>query len=286
MEVIMTTSELLKQYRLRANKTQKEWAGSAISPSFYSKVEKGLNHISADDLINLLDYNGISAAEFFGNLKPKKKLQYEREQELIKLLNDVYYQNSSSELERLKHIIEHEKLPNQKLLSVLVNIVSALMNNSVEKLDSDTKSVIKDNIFRIDNFDFKSLSTYCSFMRFYDLDSNLLITRKIIRQFQTSTDVRIQSVVLGIIANLLFLCIEKGHYEETDAFIQTANSIPTRPESFFYKNILFFLENFINYHFTGNYSYLEKCQKSIDIISALNMVGYSKELTRFITENK
>lgn len=36
----MTTSELLKQYRLRANKTQKEWVGNTVSPSFYSKVEK------------------------------------------------------------------------------------------------------------------------------------------------------------------------------------------------------------------------------------------------------
>ncbi|MEB3363124.1 helix-turn-helix transcriptional regulator [Lactobacillus sp. R2/2] len=63
----MTTSELLKQYRLRANKTQKEWVGSTVSPSFYSKVEKGLNHISADNLIDLLDHNGISAANFLAN---------------------------------------------------------------------------------------------------------------------------------------------------------------------------------------------------------------------------
>lgn len=37
----MTTSELLKQYRLHASKTQKEWAGTASSPSYYLQGGKG-----------------------------------------------------------------------------------------------------------------------------------------------------------------------------------------------------------------------------------------------------
>ncbi|QYN55723.1 XRE family transcriptional regulator [Lactobacillus panisapium] len=36
----MSVGELLKKYRIEKMKTQKEWAGNVISPSFYAKVEK------------------------------------------------------------------------------------------------------------------------------------------------------------------------------------------------------------------------------------------------------
>ena len=36
----MTIGALLKEKRLAADKTQKEWVGTIISPSYYAKVEK------------------------------------------------------------------------------------------------------------------------------------------------------------------------------------------------------------------------------------------------------
>ncbi|RMC40351.1 XRE family transcriptional regulator [Lactobacillus sp. ESL0233] len=138
----MTTSELLKQYRLRANKTPREWAGTAISPSFYSEVEKGLNRITADDLIKLLDYNGIPAADFFAELNPEKKLQYDREQELIKLMNDSYYQNSCSELTRLERIITQGNLPHRQDFLLMIKDYIALVTDTITELDTTTESLI------------------------------------------------------------------------------------------------------------------------------------------------
>ncbi|RMC23450.1 MULTISPECIES: helix-turn-helix domain-containing protein [unclassified Lactobacillus] len=149
----MTTSELLKQYRLRANKTPREWAGTAISPSFYSEVEKGLNRITADDLIKLLDYNGIPAANFFAELNPEKKLQYDREQELIKLMNDSYYQNSCSELTRLERIITQGNLPHRQDLLLMIKGYIALVTDAITELDTTTESLIKEKIFNIAKFD-------------------------------------------------------------------------------------------------------------------------------------
>lgn len=54
----MTTSELLKQYRLHANKTQKEWAGTAIGPSYYLQGGKRPQPNHCRYLIKLLDYSG------------------------------------------------------------------------------------------------------------------------------------------------------------------------------------------------------------------------------------
>ncbi|MBA1394604.1 XRE family transcriptional regulator, partial [Lactobacillus sp. XV13L] len=131
----MKVNELLKHYRLMANKTQKEWAGTAISPSFYSKIEKGLNRITADDLVSLLDYNNISAAEFFENINLEKSLQYDREYELKKLIGEAYYKSSLDKLKHVKAMIEQETLPNKKDLLVLVKGYIALVNNNVAELD-------------------------------------------------------------------------------------------------------------------------------------------------------
>lgn len=64
----MTIGELLRECRVSQNKKQKEFAGEILSPSYYSKVEKGKHKITAKDLISLLIYNQISVKQFFGRL--------------------------------------------------------------------------------------------------------------------------------------------------------------------------------------------------------------------------
>lgn len=122
----MEIGKLLKQYCTRANRTQKEWVGNIISPSFYSKVEQGANHIVTNDLLDLLDYNNILPEQFFNELRPKRQLEYEFEQELRKLMINAYYQSSTKDLERLKQLIEQGNLPNKKNLLLTINGVIAL----------------------------------------------------------------------------------------------------------------------------------------------------------------
>ncbi|BDR61257.1 helix-turn-helix domain-containing protein [Lactobacillus xylocopicola] len=282
----MKTNELLKHYRLLANKTQKEWAGTAISPSFYSKIEKGLNRIAADDLINLLDYNGISVAEFFENINLEKSLQYNHEYELKRLINEAYYESSLSKLEHIKTLLEQGRLPNKDNLLTLVKGYIALVNNNIDDLDEKTKSAIRNRIFNISDFDQQTLATYCNFMRLYDLDSNFLIARKAIKKFSASNSLDVQIRVLGIITNLLFLCIENKRYAETKSLFVMAKSFPNRPELFFHKNLLLLLKNFVKYHTTGNSIYIDECQKSVKIVIFLGMPEYGKELERFLKENK
>ena len=47
---MMKISELLRHYRLQQAKTQKEWAGNVVSPSYHSKVDR----ITVEDLVELL----------------------------------------------------------------------------------------------------------------------------------------------------------------------------------------------------------------------------------------
>ncbi|MBI0034003.1 helix-turn-helix domain-containing protein [Lactobacillus sp. M0396] len=55
----MTIGELLKEFRIRNLKTQKEWTAGIVSPSYYSKVEKGIHRITAEDLLAILTANQI-----------------------------------------------------------------------------------------------------------------------------------------------------------------------------------------------------------------------------------
>ncbi len=50
----MNIGEALKQYRTNAGLTQKEFTQNILSPAHYSKIERNLHEISANDLLKLL----------------------------------------------------------------------------------------------------------------------------------------------------------------------------------------------------------------------------------------
>lgn len=67
----MMIGSLLKEYRLKQNKSQRKFIGSIVTQSYYSKVEKNISQITADNLIGLLQYNNISVQEFLITLVKK-----------------------------------------------------------------------------------------------------------------------------------------------------------------------------------------------------------------------
>lgn len=123
-------------------------------------------------------------------------------------------------------------------------------------------------------------------MMFYDLESNLLITRRVIKQFQGSNDVNTLEMILSVIGNLLIQCIEENEYDETKFLIITADQISTRPGLFFYKNVILLLKNMVKYHYEPKNEYLKICQIAIENFSLLGMNEYGKELNQFFEQQK
>lgn len=275
----MTIGNLLKKFRLNKEKTQREWIGNIISPSYYSKVEKDIHRISAEDLVSLLNYNSVSLIEFFSELNSSKQSKYNQERELMTVITDAYYRNSKKELLKLKELVDKSDLPNKGTDLLYLDAYIANVNN--EDLNDIEKKALKDQIFSRPNFDKSKLVLYCNFMMFYDLESNMLITRRIIKQFQGSNDVKTLAMVLSIIGNLLIQCIEENEYEGTDFLIIAADQIDTKPELFFYKNVILLLKNMIKYHYKTEAKYLDICRRAIDNFSLLGMPEYGKELERF-----
>lgn len=65
----MDIGDALKQERINLCLTQSQMAGNVVTKSFYSKVERNLCSIRADDLLNILDLHNIDYSSFFQKFK-------------------------------------------------------------------------------------------------------------------------------------------------------------------------------------------------------------------------
>ena len=275
----MTIGQLLKQYRIESSKTQKEWAGNTISTSYYSKVEKDQHRITAEDLIALLRANNIKLWEFFGKLSQEDKVRYDENRDIGEAMNEAFYHNDKDQLKDIKNVIANSEIADKEDQLLFINAIIALVgNHNVENLDEKDQIELKEKIFNISDFDESKLALYCNFMTLYDLDNNLLISRRVITQFRYSGNSNVQETILAIVINILFMCIEENRYKETEFFIQAADQISTKPNLFFYKNCIFILKNIVNYHYERKVEYLTKARMAIDHISSLGMPEYSKDM--------
>ena len=62
----------LKKIRTIKGLTQFQFAHNVVSESFYSKVERGKNEITASDLLRLLKVNHISRADFLAEVDSRE----------------------------------------------------------------------------------------------------------------------------------------------------------------------------------------------------------------------
>lgn len=91
----MTIGEALKQTRLRAGLTQKEMAAGIITPSAYSKIERGVHSVDAEVLIRILSEHHFDVTGFFAQLN----FQTSKEEPNFELLNQISFaQNKQTNL--------------------------------------------------------------------------------------------------------------------------------------------------------------------------------------------
>ncbi|WEV51778.1 XRE family transcriptional regulator [Lactobacillus sp. ESL0731] len=279
----MEISELLKKYRMAQKKSQQEWSGDIISRSFYAKVERGVHRISFEDLLNLLNFNHISVIEFINKLSSDNYPSNEKEKHLYHYIINSYYQKSETNLINAKEQVANSNLFNKKELLILINSLIALVNNNFDKIDKASKVEIETTLFNIENFNEFNLKLYCDCMHFYPLQTNLIISKNIVQKFLKIE--KLQISVLGIISNILGLCIEHNYYSETDFFIDSAAQITTRPELFFYKNMIEFFKSMIAYHYDHKKYHLEYCFWVIKTIKTNGMPEYAEDLKKYLYQN-
>ena len=280
----MTIGALLKQYRLENGKTQKEWAAGIVSPSYYSKVEQNKHRITAEDLIAVLRANQIGLWDFFQKLDDSEQQQFDEFKFVDHAINQAWYQNDQAKLKEIRQYVEDSTMANQDKWLLYLDAVEVEINNQPEKLSAEKRARLQEWLFDFTDFDETKLRVYINLMPFYDLDSNLLFSKKVIAKLQKSDKSRHQTELLGIIGNLLIDLIKAKRYEDTGWLIEAAAKVATRPELFFYKNALLVLENMVNYHFDHQDKYLEKCEWAIKNFTLIGMPEYGSEVDSFFRQ--
>lgn len=273
---------LLKEYRLKQNKSQRKFIGSIVTQSYYSKVEKNISQITADNLIGLLQYNNISVQEFFNSFSQKSDNSYRQTKELENMMIEAYYTNNIEQMHNIKKIIQESTLSeyDKNYQTLMTNGLLALMN---PKLNSEKlTSTIKNKIFDIPSYTQDKLMLYCDFMQFYSLSDNEIITRNILKQYQSTNDSNIQELILAIVCNILIFSIENDKFENVSYFLNKIQNIKTTPQLLFYKIDIEFFKNIIKIKNSNDAKKINKCKNIIKTLQDAGMKEYSNELKKFI----
>lgn len=277
----MTVGDLLRYYRVNQNKTLKEFAGSIIDRSYYSKVEKNIHQISINNLIDLLNYNQINTTEFIGKLDPNYENYQSKLQTQRKLMEEAYYQVDKNKLQEIKMLVsesdfsEKDKEMQTLIASGFIELLSP--DNPNQKL----RDKIKKQVFEIPNFNSTKFMLYCNSMRFYSLSDNKTIVKRLIEQYKNYESKIVQKSLISIVINILIFSIEENDFKNMDYYVSFVNNIPTNPDIFFYKNIMEFFISFIQYKNKKDKSALKDCNLIIENISIAGMPKYAKELSEF-----
>ena len=280
----MTIGELLKEFRIRNLKTQKEWTAGIVSPSYYSKVEKGIHRITAKDLLAILTANQIKPWDFFNKLSPDQA-QDNVASFIEDEVNRAYYQNDIQKIRQIRQYVAESDFKDQEKMLLLIDFELADAENKVADLSEVKKNKLKSWLFDQNDFDEKALRIYINLIPIYDLKSNLLIGKKVVEKLKNVSKPRQQEELLGVICNLLMICIEQQAYNEARYFVKAAKNVKTRPELFFLKNVLVLLENMISYHFEHKSEYLSKCKWAVKNFTLLGMPEYGEQIKIFFNEN-
>lgn len=286
----MTIGDLLKEYRIEQGKYQRDFTnnGMIVSQSFYSKVEKNLNKITAESLLELLNYNNIPLWDFFGRLTPSDDLRHRQIKYFNNVLVEAYYENNKKKIEKLKPVVKESILSDRDKEEELLIIEAwlELMKNTSDKPNNELRKKIKERIFNIPNFTETKVVLFCNFMHFYDFESNKIISKKIIDQYLSTSNIKLQVAVIAIITNIAAFSLEDGKENEALDFIAKAKKIKIRPELVFYKLALLFFENIINYRLKKNKKNYQQSKGIVDTLFLLGMTQYGTILKELLLKYK
>lgn len=284
----MTIGELLKQYRIEQGKKQKEFIAGIVSPSYYCKVEKNTHRITAEDLLAILNKNKIAPVDFFKQVNKIEQKQSTQADYFSSEIDAAYYANNRERLQSLLKEIEDSSLDEEKKDTILLVTKGTLesMKKPDEKPDNELRQKLKNKIFSIPNFNRFKFELYANFIPFYDLDSNVIITKNIIKQFKNSDDKKTKMELPGLIFNIVSQAIENNRYDVAGYFIEEAQTMRTGYQNFLFKDALVVMENLVAYHNDHDPKHVETCMLVYENIKLAGMPAFAEQAKEFVEKYK
>lgn len=204
----MTIGELLKNKRKELGLTQTEMAGSILTKSYYSKVERGQHEIKAIDLIRILRLHDIDCSQFFNQIENDKH-SYSKEYNIkiyLSKLHAAYYHKDLSQLAELQQQLKQKVQTSEVLnLETQATVIKAYLAHNLNKLTDKEKSDIKKQIFKNQDWNENSLRLFAIAMPLFDMKDLKFIINAILKKYYEIKNASIveQEMISAIAVNYL-----------------------------------------------------------------------------------
>lgn len=142
----MYIGDALQKERIKLGLSQEKMAANIVSRSYYSKVENNKYSITAEKLFNLLNYHNISIIDFLRRIQQSNAPMTETIEDILsRELSEAFYSRDIKRVYELKKQIDRSEV--SKELKIRVELVLAIIRNSLDALDNNFKKEVKEYLF-------------------------------------------------------------------------------------------------------------------------------------------
>lgn len=240
----MEIGTMLRNKRRLLGLTQDQFIHGIISKSFYSKVERGLNEISAQDLFAILEANNINLNDFINNASSTSKSDRLKVEILVAFNN-----KDKHEVQELNKKIQVSNCDQTiKLSSLLIN---AMLNNELDKISLNTRNEIKRKLFDVEKWwnNVYTLQLFCNSMLIFNFDDLTFYMQQLTKQKNINVlSFDVQRLIGSICINYFHNCYKNHQTDCAKWGYQIIDSLAKLPDLAIYRIIKNYYQNF----FTGN----------------------------------
>ena len=248
----MEIGTMLRNKRKILGLTQDQFIHGIISKSFYSKVERGLNEISAKDLFAILEANNINLNDFINNAGSTSKSDRLKVEILVAFNN-----KNKHEVQELNKKIQVSNCDQTiKLSSLLIN---AILNNQLDKINLNTRNKIKKKLFDVEKWwnNVYTLQLFCNSMLIFSFDDLTFYIQQLTKQKNiNSLSFDVQRLIGSICINYFHNCYKNHQTAHAKWGYQIIDNLAKLPDLTIYRII----KNYYQALFTGNLK-KEKCYR-------------------------
>ena len=268
----MTIGEALKKSRNSLGLTQSQFAHDVVSESFYSKVERGINEITATDLLKLLQVNHINIVDFLAEIEDETNNNLQEDLK-IQLL-DAYSSRDKEKISKLNKKNQKSSCSTDvKISSLLIN---AVVNDKVKDLNVREKNQIKKRFLEVDEWtkNITTLQLFCNSMIIFNLDELELLMKELEHTYRENLGkypFNIQRIIASICINYFRNCYTYSKYEKASIGFKLIDRLAKIPDL----GIYLIVTNFYRAFFNDNQ---RKCKEILNFLDENNLREVSLRL--------
>ncbi len=223
----MEFGEQLKKTRTLLGLTQKEMAAGIVTGSFYSRVEHGQHDMNVDDLLQILNVHQVSLYDFFEGFTTIKSTHQKIQEQLILAFSE----------RNIDLIRKLEKSTNDYKLKLEAQLMTAILQDTIEGVPKKLKHEIKKNILMINSWNEKSLWELTIAIPIFQPSELKLLTGPIFEKYDQFDlrDGRLLSALANFELTYLIHLVNEGEQEDSLKLMQKISDLPEGSEIFFQK---------------------------------------------------